>query len=195
LKWRSLAIRAVEKIYRALAPSLTGPPDGSNGSLLPILNAYNPEGTTRHVDFNTSKATLFSTRADKCHLNYVVYDQDWEAGLAERLESMGEVIAYAKNHNLGFEIPFEFGGETLRYRPDYIVRIDDGMGQLNLIVEVKGQRDEKDAAKAETARNVWVPAINNAGRFGRWGFLELNDIPYDAAARIREHVGHAMAAE
>lgn len=195
LKWRSLAIRAVEKIYRALAPSLTGPPDGSNGSLLPILNAYNPEGTTRHVDFNTSKATLFSTRADKCHLNYVVYDQDWEAGLAERLESMGEVVAYAKNHNLGFEIPYEFGGETLRYRPDYIVRIDDGMGQLNLIIEVKGQRDEKDAAKAETARNVWVPAINNAGRFGRWGFLELNDIPYDAAVRIRELVGHQMAAE
>ncbi len=195
LKWRSLAIRAVEKIYRALAPSLTGPPDGSNGSLLPILNAYNPEGTTRHVDFNTSKATLFSTRADKCHLNYVVYDQDWEAGLAERLESMGEVVAYVKNHNLGFEIPYEFGGETLRYRPDYIVRIDEGIGQLNLIIEVKGQRDEKDAAKVETARNVWVPAINNAGRFGRWGFLELNDIPYDAAARIREHVGHAMAAE
>ncbi len=66
LKWRSLAIKAVEKIYRALVPSLAIPPDGSSGSL-PILNAYNPEGTTRHVDFNTSKTTLFQTRADKCH--------------------------------------------------------------------------------------------------------------------------------
>jgi type III restriction enzyme len=47
LKWRSLAVRAVEKIYRALAPSLTGPPDGSSGALLPILNAYNQESTTR----------------------------------------------------------------------------------------------------------------------------------------------------
>lgn len=196
LKWRSLAIKAVEKIYRALAPSLTGPPDGSSGSLLPILNAYNPEGTTRHVDFNTAKTTLFATRADKCHLNYVVYDQDWEAGLAERLEQMDEVLAYAKNHNLVLEVPYEFGGETLRYRPDYLVRIDDGGKEpLNLVIEVKGQRDEKDAAKAETMRNVWVPAINNAGRFGRWGFLELNDIPYDAAASIRAHIRPLLAAE
>jgi hypothetical protein len=92
LKWRSLAIKAVEKIYRAIVPSLTAPPDGGSGALLPILNAYNPEGATRNVDFNTSKATLFQTRADKCHLNYVVYDQDWEAGLAERLEQMPEVL-------------------------------------------------------------------------------------------------------
>lgn len=196
LKWRSLAIRAVEKIYRALAPSLTGPPDGSSGALLPILNAYNPEGTTRHVDFNTSKTTLFSTRADKCHLNYVVYDSDWEAGLAQRLENMDEVIAYAKNHSLGFEVPYEFGGETLRYRPDYIVRLNDGNAEpLNLVIEVKGLRDEKDAAKAQTMRNVWVPATNNAERFGRWSFLELNDVPYDAAARIRDHIRPLMAAE
>ncbi len=86
LKWRSLAIRAVEKIYRSLTPSLAGPPNASDGALLPILNPYNPEGTTKYVDFSTSKTTLFATRPDKCHLNYVVYDKDWEVGLAERLE-------------------------------------------------------------------------------------------------------------
>ncbi len=123
-------------------------------------------------------------------LNFVVYDQDWEAGLSRtRLGNHGEVQAYVKNHNLGFEIPYEYGGETLRYRPDYIVRIDDGGTEpLNLVIEVKGQRDEKDAAKADTMRNIWVPAINNARRFGRWDFLELNDIPYDAAIKIREHI-------
>ena len=195
LKWRSLAIKAVEKIYRAIVPSLTAPPDGASGALLPILNAYNPEGTTRNVDFNTSKATLFQTRADKCHLNYVVYDQDWEAGLAERLEQMPEVLAYVKNHNLNFEAPYEHGGETLRYRPDYIVRVDDGHAEpLNLVIEVKGQRDEKDAAKSETMRNVWSPAVNNAGRFGRWAFLELNDVPYDAVARIRDLIHPRMVA-
>src|SRR5260370_14882610 len=50
LKYRSLAIRAVEKLYRSLAPSLSGPPDGVNGSLLPILNTYNGEGSTKYVD-------------------------------------------------------------------------------------------------------------------------------------------------
>ena len=76
--------------------------------------------------FHTTKTTLFTTRPDKCHLNFVVYDKDWEAGLAERLEGMTEVFAYVKNHNIGFEVPYDFAGETLRYRPDYIARIDDG---------------------------------------------------------------------
>ncbi|MGA7195867.1 BPTD_3080 family restriction endonuclease [Roseiarcus sp.] len=196
LKYRSLAIRAVEKIYRSLAPSLSGPPDGANGALLPMLNAYNEEGSTKYVDFNTTKTPLFATRPDKCHLNYVVYDQDWEAGLAERLEDMDEVSSYVKNHNLGFEVPYEFAGETLRYRPDYLARIDDGGPEpLNLVIEVKGQRDEKDKAKAETMRNLWVPAVNNARRFGRWGFLELRDAPYDAVALIREFAHPLLAAE
>ncbi len=174
------------QIYRSLAPSLSGPPSASDGALLPILNPYNPEGTTKYVDFWTSKTTLFQTRPDRCHLNYVVYDKDWEAGLAERLEGMSEVSSYVKNHNLGFEAPYKFGGETLRYRPDYIARIDDGGAEpLNLVIEVKGQRDEQDAAKAETMRNLWIPAVNNAKRFGRWGFLELKDAPYDAATLIR----------
>ena len=102
---------------------------------------------------------------------------------------MGEVFSYVKNHNLGFEVPYEFAGETLRYRPDYIARVDDGGPEpLNLVIEVKGQRDEKDKAKAETMRNLWVPAVNNAKRFGRWGFLELKDAPYDAATLIREFI-------
>ena len=121
-----MAVRAVEKIYRSLAPSLSGPPDGSDGALLPILNAYNPEGTTKYVDFPTTKTTLFATRPDRRHLNYVVYDRNWEVGLAERLEGMHEVFAYVKNHNIGFEVPYDFTGETPSYRPDYIARVDDG---------------------------------------------------------------------
>ena len=35
-----------------------------------------------------------------------------------------------------------------------------------------------------TARNLWVPAINNHGGFGRWGFLEIVD-PWDAKNTIR----------
>jgi type III restriction enzyme len=60
---------------------------------------------------------------------------------------------------------------------------------------VKGQRDEKDKDKAETMRNLWVPAVNNAQRFGRWGFLELKDVPYEAAALIREFIHPLLAAE
>jgi type III restriction enzyme len=189
LKWRSLAIRAVGKIWLAVLPSRDAPPDGSHTVMLPVLNAFNEVGSTRHIDFTTSKMTLFATRPDKCHLNYVVYDRDWEAGFAERIEKMDEVISYVKNHSLHFEVPYEYRGDTRKYRPDYIVRVADGGDEpLNLVVEIKGHRDEADAAKAETMRKAWVPAVNAAKRFGRWDFMEFTDAPYDVDKRIRERV-------
>ncbi len=188
LKWKPLAMRAVDRIYRALVGSLTEPADGSRGLLLPIINPLNPEGSTRHVDFVTSKQTLIPTTLS--HVNYVVFDRDWEAGFTERLEKLGDfVMSYVKNHSLFFEVPYEYAGGTYRYRPDFIVRLRDGEGPpLNLVVEVKGQRDAKDAAKADTMKKVWVPAVNNTGKYGRWNFLELADVPYDIEDRLRAYV-------
>ena len=190
LKWRPLAQRAVDHIYRALVGSLNDPADGSRGLLLPIVNPLNPEGSTRHVDFSTSKQTLIPTTLS--HVNYMVYDKDWEAGFTERLEKLGDIVdSYAKNHSLHFEVPYEFGGETYRYRPDFIVRLSaNGAEPINLVVEVKGQRDAKDAAKADTMKKVWIPGVNNAGRYGRWAFEEFTDIPYDIEDRLR---GYASA--
>jgi type III restriction enzyme len=188
LKWRPLALRAVDRIYTALVGSLSDPPDGSRGLLLPIVNPLNPEGSTRYVDFTTSKQTLIATTLS--HVNYVVYDKDWEAGFTERLEKLGDVVvSYVKNHSLHFEVPYQYGGETYRYRPDFIVRLGgEGAAPVNVAVEVKGQRDAKDAAKADTMNKVWIPAVNNAARFGRWEFLELTDIPYDIEDRLRAFV-------
>ena len=191
LKWHSLAIRAVEKIARAILP----PAEEAANGLLPVLNAYNPEGTTRHVDFTTSKMTIFKTRPDKCQLNYVVYDRDWEAGFAERIEGMPEVLAYVKNHSLNFEVPYDYKGSTRKYRPDYIVRVANGGGEpLNLVVEIKGARDEADAAKADTMRKAWLPAVNAARQFGRWDFMEFTDAPYDVDKAIRARVRELTAA-
>ena len=36
----------------------------------------------------------------------------------------------------------------------------------------------------DTARTLWVPAVNNHGGFGRWAFLEILD-PWDAGNAIR----------
>jgi type III restriction enzyme len=36
----------------------------------------------------------------------------------------------------------------------------------------------------QTARSLWVPAVNNDGRFGRWAFLEIHD-PWGAKNTIR----------
>jgi type III restriction enzyme len=29
-------------------------------------------------------------------------------------------------------------------------------------------------AKVQTAKTMWVPAVNNLGTFGRWAFLEID---------------------
>ena len=50
-------------------------------------------------------------------------------------------------------------------------------------VEVTGEKKDK-AAKVATARNLWVPAVNNQGTFGRWQFVEIAD-PWDARSLIR----------
>lgn len=65
--------------------------------------------------------------------------------------------------------------------------MDDGHGRddpLNLIVEVTGEKKKDKAAKAATARTLWVPAVNNHGGFGRWDFAEIDD-PWDAMRPIR----------
>ena len=77
------------------------------------------------------------------------------------------------------------------------MKIDDGRGEddrLNLVVEIKGLRDDADAAKAETMRKIWLPAVNNAKRFGRWDFIEFQSAPYDVASAIRAHVRQRPAA-
>ena len=56
------------------------------------------------------------------------------------------------------------------------LRLDDGETEpLNLVLEVKGLKDEADKAKAQTTRDLWVPGVNAFGGFGRWAFAEFRD--------------------
>ena len=180
--WKHFAERAVEKVFDACFP----PESAASRQIRPILDPYNPVATTAHVDFYTSRQTLIPTV--KSQVSHVVYDKDWEANLAEKLEGMTEVVAYVKNHALHFEVPYVLHGLERAYLPDYVLRVDDGQGAddlLNLIVEVKGFRGEDAVAKAETMTHHWVPAVNNHGGFGRWAFLEIREL-YDQEERIRE---------
>ena len=184
--WRPMAQKAAERIARACAPS------SSREFVRAIPNPYNEEGSTSFVDFATSKTDLVPTDPSLCHVDYVVADLDWEKAFATAIErELSDICsAYVKNHNLGFEVPYEYRGETHRYRPDYILKVDDGRGPddpLNLVVEVKGRRSEQDAAKADTMQNRWVPGVNALGRFGRWAFVEL-DNPYVFATAVRDFV-------
>src|SRR5579859_4006322 len=71
--------------------------------------------------------------------------------------------------------------------PDFMVKINDSRGpdeRLNLMLEVSGEARKDKAAKAATARTLWVPAINNHGGFGRWAYIEISD-SWDATNTIR----------
>jgi len=172
---------AADKIYRAIVDSTPGVQ-----TLLPILQPYDTLGSTNYVDFDTTRPVMV-TDPEKCHISHVVCDTDsWEQKLAQVLEGMDEVESYVKNHNLGFYVPYTYEGEAHNCIPDFIVRLraPDGAQPLNLIIEVSGEPKPEKAAKVETARSLWVPAINNDGRFGRWAFLEISD-PWDAKSTIR----------
>jgi len=102
--------------------------------------------------------------------------ESWEQKAAESLESMDEVICYVKNEGLGFTIPYTLGGRDRSYYPDFIVRLNDGGEEpLNLILEITGMARKDKEAKRAAMNDMWTPAVNNDGRFGRWGFLEVTD--------------------
>jgi type III restriction enzyme len=165
--------------------------------LLPIAKPYDTIGSTRYVDFDTIRAT-YKTKADKCHVSHVVGDtKSWEQKMAQTLEDMREVLCYVKNHGLGFLIPYTTAGDQRNYMPDFIARIDDGHGgenRLNLIVEVTGAKDKDKEAKVSTARTLWVPAVNNAGTWGRWEFIEIRD-PWNGQTAIKEYLAERLMAE
>lgn len=144
-----------------------------------LLDPYNPTGSTAYVRFNTSKRLRWETNADKCHINWVILDSDWEAELCRVVEAHPNVRAYVKNHNLGLEVPYRYGSEMRKYIPDFIVLVDDGHGPtdlLHLIVEIKGYRREDAKEKKVTMETYWVPGVNNLGSYGRWAFAEFRDV-------------------
>ena len=176
LMYQELADKACDRIMMAITRAEQG-----KRPIQAVVDPYNPTGTTRFVNFNTSKTERWDTSGPppKCHINWVILDSDWEAEFCRVAESHPRVVAYVKNHNLGFEVPYRQGSQTRHYRPDFIVRIDDGRGPddlLNLVVEIKGYRGEDAKDKKLTMDTYWVPGVNHLKTFGRWAFVEFVDV-------------------
>jgi type III restriction enzyme len=185
--WKGLADEAVLRIYNAcVRGGLNHSIDeetggtGARAILLPVIDPYNPSGSSRFVDMRTSKDMLWTTAADRCHINLVVADSEWELAFCETLETAlsGMVLSYVKNHGLHFEVPYAVAGGERRYRPDFILTVDEGRGAsdpLHLIVEIKGFRGIDAQNKREAVDTHWIPAVNNHGGFGQWAFIEIGD--------------------
>ena len=174
LMYQELADMACERITAGITRAEQG-----RRPIKAVLDPYNPIGTTAHVNFNTSKMSRWQTDARRCHVNWVVLDSDWEGEFCRVAESHPKVHAYVKNHNLGLEVPYRYGSEMRRYIPDFIVQVDDGHGDddlLNLIVEIKGYRREDAKEKKNTMEIYWIPGVNNLKQYGRWAFAEFTEV-------------------
>ena len=176
LKYKMLADMACERITAGITRALVG-----SRPINAVLDPYNPTGSTAHVNFNTSKTDRWETGGPppKCQLNWVILDSDWEAEFCRVAEVHPRVKAYVKNHNLGLEVPYRYGSEMRQYRPNFIVIVDDGRGDedlLHLVVEIKGYRREDAKEKKSTMDTYWVPGVNNLGSYGRWAFSEFVDV-------------------
>ncbi len=174
LMYQELADMACNRITAGITAAFAG-----ERPIHAVLDAYNPIGSTSHVRFNTSRTNRWLTDPNKCQLNWVVLDSDWEAEFCRVAESHPRVLSYVKNHNLGLEVPYRYGSEMRRYLPDFIVLVDDGHGHedpLHLVVEIKGYRREDAKEKKSTMDTYWVPGVNNLGSLGRWAFAELTEM-------------------
>ncbi len=164
-----------------------------------MLDPYNPTGSTAHVRFTTSKTLRWETDARRCHVNWVILDSNWEAEFCRVAESHPRVRAYVKNYNLGLEVPYRYGSETRKYLPDFIVLVDDGHGEkdlLHLVVEIKGYRREDAKEKKSTMDTYWVPGVNNLGTHGRWAFAEFTEvyqIEADFEAKVKSEFDKMIA--
>lgn len=127
--------------------------------------------TATAMTWYTSKPT---TPIVKSQISHAVVDSGWEGKVAVELERnrIPNLLSWAKNDHLGFEIYYLWQGQIHIYYPDFIIKFDD---ERHLILEVKGRKKEQDEAKWAAAKE-WVWAVNKNGKFGVWQFKVLDNM-------------------
>lgn len=185
-------------VKRSIAEAVTFE-GGTYPGLLPVFDA-DREGSTDGVDFDTTRPA-HATDSTRCHVSHVVVDSGWELTVSTVLEHLPRVAAYVKNDHLGYTIAYTYQGRGFRYTPDFVARLaDPGDGPVrSLLIEVPGGAKKHHSPgpvseKADTARRVWVPAVNRHGLWGRWGFVEVGD-PATARAAIAAAVAELADSE
>lgn len=182
-------VEAAEQVWAAITRQV----GNRRERLRPMLNRFDPEGSTAHVLFQTRKATVPAEKSEVSHVTLDGKDGNtWEQLLAAELELNPNVAAYVKNDHLGFTIPYVHKGRTHSYVPDFLVRLrrrDGDEVERTLIIEVSGSQKSPGPtqAKATTARDSWCAAVNNHGSFGRWGYVEMTD-PLAFKARLSDAI-------
>jgi len=195
LLFREMADMACERMLAAIVISAD-----KNQRVMAILDPYNSKGSTLGVNFNTTKTLRWQTDSRRCHVNWAICDSGWEQEFARVLDTHPKVKRWVKNQSLGFEVPYQMGGVARKYIPDFIVVVDDGKGDddlLNLVCEVKGYRGEDAREKKNTMDTYWVPGVNNTAKFGRWAFAEFKEVfamQSEFSAAVEDEISNVLDA-
>jgi type III restriction enzyme len=161
--------------------------------LRPMINRFDPVGSTAEVNFQTRKRTVPTTKSQVSHVTLDGKEGNtWEQLLAAELELNKNVKSYVKNDHLGFTVPYVHKGRSHWYLPDFLVRLhrlDGEDSDRTLIVEVSGSQKSPGPtkAKATTARDSWCVSVNNHGGFGRWGYVEMTN-PLEFKTRLQDAI-------
>jgi len=150
--------------------------------LLPELDISKRMRTTADMQtWYTSKICFPTTHS---HISHVVCDSSWEATESYILGKNPDVVAWAKNDHLGFEIYYVFEGVVRKYYPDFLVKLSN---KKTLVLETKGQPSPQSEAKKE-ALQEWVMAVNTLGEYGQWCSDESQSVA-DVDGVIQRHMG------
>jgi type III restriction enzyme len=130
----------------------------------PIFDEESPIGSTRSMRTWYTTRPCIATR--KSQISHMVGDSAWEPYAANLMEKNEDVLAYAKNDHLGFQIHYLWNGARRRFVPDFLIRMRDGK---TLVLEIKGEDSAQNRAK-RSALDSWVKAVNAKGGFGGWAW-------------------------
>ena len=156
--------------------------------LTPVFDEENPIGATGQMRTWYTAKPCFP--AAKSHISHMVGDSSWEGHAANVFEKQNceDVLAYARNDHLGFQVHYMWAGSRRRYVPDFLVRLAGG---TILVLEIKGVDSPQDKAK-RAALAEWVRAVNAQGGFGHWAW-DVAFRPADVQNIITRHVAGERA--
>lgn len=161
LRQRILIALNIDLVIRYVLKNVT---EQNTERLTPVYDEENPIGATSYMrTWYTTKPCFPTTRS---HISHMVGDSSWEGHAANILEKRDDIVAYAKNDHLGFQIYYIWAGSRRRYVPDFLIRFTSG---VTLVLEIKGTDSPQNHAKRH-ALNEWVKAINATGGFGQWAW-------------------------
>ncbi|MGH9398533.1 MAG: BPTD_3080 family restriction endonuclease [Terriglobia bacterium] len=155
-------------------------------ALVPVFDDEHPIRSTGDMrPWYTGKPCELSRHS---HINFCVYDSTWEASESFELDRNGNVTAWVKSDHVGFEILYVFNGVVRKYRPDFLIWLNDG---TMLVLEVKGQDSQENKTKREFL-DEWVRAVNGYGGFGQWKWA-VSRYPKDVAGLLESDYARAPA--